>query len=198
MKPLVKHHENQNETHHFKPLNEAITTGAFLAKFVSPMLHLSQEKRTALFSIESWLLNRDPMMVYYNPHITGKYNPLYTRFFHCSSGLISSWVGDWRCHIKSILEVCSHYVLHVQRCVLLKKSENLIHFSRVRNLIPASHLFCLPCTANVANIKPRTSIVAPSILNSHPPSSPSPFHPYGKLPQVTHENCEVRQDSVEE
>ena len=46
------------------------------------------------FPIESWLFNRDPgsfLMVYYNPHITGQYNPLPipTRgFFHCSFGCI--------------------------------------------------------------------------------------------------------------
>ena len=55
-------------------------------------LQVSHEKNPALLSIESWLFNDGILiMVYYNPYITGKYNPLCNPtnqgFFHCSSCL---------------------------------------------------------------------------------------------------------------
>ena len=48
---------------------------------------LSHEKTRPYFPLY-WLLNRDPYNGYYNPHMTGQYNPLYTLnnqgCFHCS------------------------------------------------------------------------------------------------------------------
>ncbi len=60
-----------------------ITVGDF------PASHVSHERNPLTFHY--WLFNRDPynfIIVYYNPHIIGYYNPLYAVnsqvVFHCS------------------------------------------------------------------------------------------------------------------
>ena len=69
--------------------------------------HLSQKeelgesrKNTLWHSIESWLFNRSPIIIY-NPHITGQfvipYIPQRTRVFvHCSGNVSTSLEGWWR------------------------------------------------------------------------------------------------------
>ncbi len=96
-----KLHALTGEAHGAAALNvPRLTTmvGWDLASAASPMnpwgfcgkwrtIYLSHEKNPLSFCYAGWLIGI-LVMVYYNPYITGEYNPLYNPtnqvFFHCS------------------------------------------------------------------------------------------------------------------